>query len=321
MNILTSVFASLINDLLDYREALGYSRVTHSANLQAFDRYCVESGIEKPALTKNLVQSYMNELSAKKRSGIKEKFATLRLFGKYLSALGKTAYIMPDEMFPVTKTDPPYIFTDHELCVLFKAIDGYAQLESNLAAKAYPVLFRLIYTCGLRPNEGRELLADKINFDTGEILITKTKRHKERVVVMSDDMLDYCEAYRNDRFGSRRKTTSGYFFHAQGDAPITSGRIGAVLSDCWRLAHPGINDLPSIRVYDLRHRFASATLIRWIDEGKDLYAMLPYLSAYMGHDTLTETAHYIHILPENLVKSAGIDWAVFDDILPEVSGR
>jgi integrase len=74
------------------------------------------------------------------------------------------------------------------------------------------------------------------------------------------------------------------------------------------------------RSYFLRHRFASAALIRWIDEGKDLYAMLPYLSAYMGHDTLTETAHYIHVLPENLVKSAGIDWAAFDDILPEVTG-
>ena len=35
-----------------------------------------------------------------------------------------------------------------------------------------PVLFRLIYTCALRPNEGRELLAENDNLETGEILIT-----------------------------------------------------------------------------------------------------------------------------------------------------
>lgn len=93
-----------------------------------------------------------------------------------------------------------------------------------------------------------------------------------------------------------------------------------ILNECWSAAHPEIECLPRIRVYDLRHCFASAALIRWIDEGRDLYAMLPCLSAYMGHDTLTETAHYIHVLPENLVKSSGIDWAAFDDILPEVTG-
>lgn len=320
MNVFTSVFALLINTMLDYREALGYSRVTHSANLQAFDRYCAERGIEKAALTKKLVWSYINDLSAKKRSGMKEKAATLRLFGKYLCGIGKSAFVMPDEMFAAAKTETPYIFTDRELTVLFKAIDGFPKSSSDPAAKTFSALFRLIYTCGLRPNEGRELLTQNINFDTGEIFITKTKRHKERIVVMSDDMLDFCNEYKDADVGNRTKTKSDYFFPAWDGAAITSVRMNDTLNECWREAHPGIKDLPIIRVYDLRHRFASAALIRWIDEGKDLYAMLPYLSAYMGHDTLTETAHYIHILPENLVKSSGIDWAAFNDILPEVTG-
>ena len=84
-------------------------------------------------------------------------------------------------------------------------------------------------------------------------------------------------------------------------------------------ANPTIDPLPNVKVGDLRHRFASAILNRWLDEGKDLYAMLPYLSSYMGHETLSETAHYIHILPGNLIKSAGIDWSAFDSVMPEVS--
>ena len=48
-------------------------------------------------------------------------------------------------------------------------------------------------------------------------------------------------------------------------------------------------------------------------------AMLPYLSVYMGHAKLSETAYYIHILPENLIMSPGVDWDALNAILPEVS--
>lgn len=101
---------------------------------------------------------YIDDLSVKKRSGMKEKTATLRLFGRYLYAIGKTAYIMPDETFASAKPEAPYIFTDHELNVLFKAIDNFSESSGDPAARIFPALFRLTYTCGLRPNEGRELL-------------------------------------------------------------------------------------------------------------------------------------------------------------------
>jgi len=74
-----------------------------------------------------------------------------------------------------------------------------------------------------------------------------------------------------------------------------------------------------VRPYDLRHRFASTVLLRWMDEGRDLYAMLPYLRAYMGHESFSSTAYYIHLMPENLMKSAGVDWSFFNKLLPEVS--
>jgi len=56
-------------------------------------------------------------------------------------------------------------------------------------------MYRLIYACGLRPNEGRELLVENINLEAGEILITHTKRNKERFVIMSDDMLTFVRKY------------------------------------------------------------------------------------------------------------------------------
>ena len=52
--------------------------------------------------------------------------------------------------------------------------------------------------------------------------------------------------------------------------------------------------------------------------GKDLYAMLPYLRAYMGHEKFEDTAYYIHILPDRLLKSPGVDWESIDKIGLEV---
>ena len=45
--------------------------------------------------------------------------------------------------------------------------------------------------------------------------------------------------------------------------------------------------------------------------------LLPYLSAYMGHSELTSTLYYVHLLPEKLRKSKGIDW----DMLVSIYGE
>ena len=47
--------------------------------------------------------------------------------------------------------------------------------------------------------------------------------------------------------------------------------------------------------------------------------MLVYLRAFMGHNDLSDTAYYIHILPENLSKSPGVNWSVLESVIPEVS--
>ena len=66
----------------------------------------------------------------------------------------------------------------------------------------------------------------------------------------------------------------------------------------------------------------SATVLpqlnRWLDQKYDINARLPYLRTYMGHKDLEATAYYIHLLPENLVASAGIDWEHMGQVFPRV---
>ena len=81
---------------------------------------------------------------------------------------------------------------------------------------------------------------------------------------------------------------------------------------------PDVGSTARVRVYDLRHRFATAVMARWLAEGRDIMSMLPYLSAYMGHSCIEHTLYYVHLLPEHLVKGSPVDWDRFNALVREV---
>jgi len=60
-------------------------------------------------------------------------------------------------------------------------------------------------------------------------------------------------------------------------------------------------------------------MMKWLDEKVDLSAMLPYLSAYMGHVNFSDTAYYIHLLPENLLQTDSINWKKLSSLIPRVT--
>jgi len=319
MSKFSSTFSAKLDAMLDYRAARGYKRETYLRSLIKFDSFCAEHFPEATELTREIVHAWVDSETEGTHSLVGAA-STIRQFGKYLNAVDEEAYILPDKYAPCKTAFTPYIFTDDELTALFKEVDRLPPSKSEpFLHEIAPVLFRLTYTCGLRPNEGRELLTENVNLHTGEVLITHTKMNKERIVVMSDDMLAMCRHYdiRRNVFSCG----SPYFFPASDGEALVNAKILAAFNKAWTAAvcSPQNPAPRSVRVYDLRHRMASACLNRWLDEKQDLMVMLPYLRAYMGHGKLSETAYYIHILPENLIKSAAIDWDVFNAMFPEVA--
>ena len=305
-----------IEGFLVFQESLGYRRISYEPQLHTFLSFVRRTHPQSKSLTQELIIEYLDQ----ETSDLYKKASALRLFGRYLTAIGKDSYIIPESMYRTPQVNSPHIFSDQELHDLFRGIDSIDQ-ERGWIASAAPVLFRLIYTCCLRPKEGRELKRTQINFETGEIFIENSKKKKDRTVVMSDDMLNLCRSFDGKR--SAAGINSEYFFAKLDGEPFSEYVINRTFITCWKKSaglkptdrHPG-----NIRVYCLRHRFATAVIHRWLDEKQDLRSKLPYLQEYMGHDRLTDTVYYLHLLPENLLKSAGIDWETFDALIPEVWG-
>lgn len=312
MSRYASKFASKIDEYLLFRKSLGFSD-HHAKVLKQFDAYCVQFQPNATDLTKELVRGWFDyELRISDRN-LSGRGTAIRSFAKYI---GGQSYVLPMDYAPKKeKLFTPYILDDSELYTFFDAVDNFHSSRDPFIGITFSVLLRLIYSCGLRPREGRILKTADIDFDTGELFIRKSKRQKDRIVVASDDMLALLREYRTKRsiWASNEAET---FFIDGSSQPLKSNRVFNHVKACWISANPGVpvEDLPKLRPYDLRHRFASELLQNWIDEGKDLYAMLPYMRTYMGHVRFEDTAYYIHLIPDRLISSSGIDWESIDKI-------
>lgn len=310
------LFSPYIERFLVYREALFHRNTAYLPVLKSLDCFCAEQYPNESALSQEMVLTWMDRSS---NLGRLSRGCIVRHFALYMNGIGGTAYVLPEKMYGGDQSFVPYIFTDDELQRLFAAIDKIQPTRKHpFSDYTLPVLFRLIYTCGLRPNEGRLLRKQNIYLDTGEILISETKRSKERIVVMSEDMRTLCaDYYENSRFFG---VTTDYFFPTTDGTPIPNTFVLTQFRKSWAAANPDISpeSLPRVRVYDLRHRFVSATVQKWLDDGSDLNAKLPFLRAYLGHSSISQTAYYLHLLPNNLTASNAVNWAAFDTLLPEV---
>ena len=300
--------------MLSYKESLGFSRNSYDYYLRDFCDYFSQNDYSQ--FTEETVLPWCVRRPTEMPEGFRRRITPLREFSKYLCAIGETDYVVPTSVFPIIHREIPYIFTDQELQNLFAECDKESFcVQSPCRHLIIRVIFRLIYCCGLRPNEGRELLRSDFNEKEGTIFVRKNKAHKERVLPLSDDVATMCRHYLNE---TRRlfPDTEYMFLSPDGDS-YNRKWLSATFRRLWNASNPD-SKAKKVRVYLLRHRFATAVFMKWLDEKEDLYAKMPYLSAYMGHSHFEDTAYYIHLLPEKLLSSSTVDWSRFSSLIPEV---
>ena len=304
-----SGFAGQIKTMLEHRAAVGYSVYAYNKILANFDRFCMSYFPNETILSKEIAFAWCSEA---KGSGGYERSGAIRGFARYLLMTGKEAYVIPPSFFPKGKAKQPIIMNDAELVNFFEATDRLSGNKNPLLEFTVPVIFRLQYACGLRPQEVRCLRCADFNFISNTIYIAESKHYKDRCLPVNSDVIEMCKKY--DQIAEKLIPQRTYFFQAPSGNAYKNRWLWAVFRRCWKMSGNGIGH-GSCTPYALRHNFATQTLMRWVEEGRNLDAMLPYLSAYMGHESFTSTYYYIHLLPERL---ALMDFTRSDGIIPEV---
>lgn len=303
-----------IENYITFKESLGFSRSSFEGVLYEFKKYVFNNYPNCEVLSEEVILNWCRQRDTENPSGYRTRIVPLNVFLKYLSACGLECYVLPPNFMPKVVRYTPYIFNDDELLSLFHTFSSTAACcKFPMRHRIIAVVYRLIYFCGLRPNEGRELHRSDVDLENGVLFIRKNKAHKERYVPMSEDVTAMCTEYADqlDKVYPR----SEYFFPTPDDEPYDHHWLTRTFRNCWRKTR---GDAPRVRPYDMRHRFATAALMKWINEGIEIYVKFPYLREYMGHENLSDTLYYVHLLPENLVRSAAIDWDRFNSLIPEV---
>lgn len=142
------------------------------------------------------------------------------------------------------------------------------------------VMFRLMYSSGLRRNELLNLKPEDIDTHDGKrrIRIRQGKGKKDRFTVLSEKVLSKLRVY----FLSYRPQV--YLFNGRGKGePMSHGGIRHALNDAVKRA----NISKPVNLHILRHCFASHA----IEEGINIKT-LQYL---LGHSSVHTTMIYLHI--------------------------
>ncbi|MGL5085485.1 MAG: tyrosine-type recombinase/integrase, partial [Clostridium sp.] len=299
------------SEMLNLKESLGYSRITYKPHIEEFISYCSENYPQSSTITKIIFDKWLSTKHFKTNATHTSAISRIRSFLRFQVAIGKEAFI-PGQEYSVKKIRyAPYILSDDEIKKLFQAFDTLTpHFEAPKREFIVPVLFRIMYCCGMRPSEPLNLLCEDINLETGDIYIRESKGKKDRHIIMSKELISICKQY-DSILGNRK-----YFFERWDCGKFPTHWMTNQFHICWY--NSGLIKKGNPRPYDLRHNFATRTLTRWVDESKDCMGLLPYLSEYMGHTCISNTLYYVHLLPERLRNSVGIDWDKFSEIYPEV---
>jgi integrase len=313
----TSPFGMQLNQFIEHKRMQGYKFITGEWNLRCFDAYVTALRAQEERLTKELVEAYIALRPGEKPSNQSHRISAMRCFGKYLVRCGVDAYVLPYGVLSIKKYGfIPHIFNEEEIIRFMNAADSLPEtMNSPLRHIVIPMMFRMIYGCGLRISEACNLLAKDVDINNGVLFIRGTKFNKDRYVPMAKSLRQRCRSYVES--APIISEAGSPFFPNSSNNPYTRSTIGHAFRQCLVIAGiPHFDDGPT--VHSLRHSFAVRNLVKWGMEGKDANALLPYLSAYMGHENLLGTERYLRLtmdaFPELRERiKAGCSW-----MMPEV---
>ncbi len=319
-----SIYAEQLQQYYQMRtEVLSESARKHElCYLRRFDYFVKEYNVLHGQLTEQFMSNWVTSLSGKS-SSVENEVIVIRQFLDYLKLSGEDVFL---PIIPKVHEDyVPYIFSDDELECIFKSADNIVQKDRKadpFLVIEFPVLLRLLYSCGLRIGETIKLSTNDANLENGILRLVNTKGDKQRLVPMSKNMTEiltrYCMA-----MGLSGKSNEWLFPSSKNDGHISGHavkhRFEKVLKD-------NAICLKNRKKYErgpclhcMRHVFAFKSFAQAERQGRHLDETIPYLSIYLGHEGLNETAKYLKFSNELFPESIDAFGCYMDELLPEVA--
>lgn len=318
-----SIYAKQLSQYYNLRcSILSESAKKHElCYLRRFDNYIKSRITAQGNLTEDFINSWIGTLSGKS-SSVENEVIVIRQFLNYIQLSGENVF-MP--VIPKVHEDYiPYIFNDHEIAVIFQSADNviqkYPKADPYLVIE-FPVILRLLYSCGLRIGETVKLTINDVDIDKGTLRLVDTKGDKQRLVpmssIMTDILMKYCMV-----MGLLGKSNQWLFPSAKSNSHISDKAIKRRFEVILKANDIVLENRKKYQrgpcLHCLRHVFAFKSFAKAEHEGKLLNDAVPYLSLYLGHDSLSETEKYLKFSNEMFPESIDAFGSFMCGLLPEV---
>lgn len=318
---MNSIFYREMKEFLALREkTLSTKTVTMDrCALLSFDQHLVKRGKSKISITEDDVASWIQPMYGNlARNTIAGKVRVLRMFLMYLQSKDVPVYI--PQYIKIPETYIPYLFSDAEIHKIFAAADSIPHRKNSKHAIAFPMMLRLLYSCGFRLGELLTIQISDINFERGFVLLRDTKNKKQRIVplgnTLSEMLYKYCLAM------NLMGHTENYIFPGKdGAKPISQRTIQewfeTLLKDTGIFSRTEKN-VRGPCLHCFRHLFAVKSFTQAEQAGRSTKDSIPYLSVYLGHNSLVETEKYLKFSNDMFPEYATMFETFSETIFPEV---
>ena len=309
-----------IQNFIELKRAIGYKYDTEAIHLARFDKFTLSKYPNMDVMTKDIVLDWCSKKSYEAQANQCSRASIIRQFALYLDSIDIKAYIVPKGYYQSAAQYIPYIFTVDELSNIFAQTDKCRYSgEFPWRHLIMPIIFRMIYTCGLRLSEARLFKVADVDIENGILSVHHGKKDNSRLVPMSAGLTERCRAFSAQVHAD--SVAEDYYFPALGGKPMTIGNVYKNFRKfLWRakISHGGMGRGP--RIHDLRHTYAVHCLKKWSEQEKDLTVYLPMLKTYMGHSSFTETAYYLHLTADVFPNIKLKIETYYPGIIPELEG-
>lgn len=298
----SSVFADRLSSFVAIRRLGGYDFRTATKHLLYFDRFLAKGGFADCRITREIIQGYLNASEHLHPSTRRNRMSTVRQFCRYLRQFEPSSYLPEYNMLPKERrSSVSYIYTEEEVSAMLAAALRLPPSDS-LRAQTYHTFFGLLYTTGLRCGEALALNLTDVHIKQQMVYVCKGKFGKSRWIPLSSSMCSVLHRYIEARTRFITATPEDPLFISLAknrlSYPVTYEVFRRILCQC------GLREQkkgsPGPRIHDLRHTFACRRLLLWYRQGRNVNALLPALSTYLGHVGIASTQRYLRATAELL---------------------
>lgn len=315
MDKYVSNLANGINDFINFKRSLGYKYTNKDYYLSFIDKANLELG-NNDYLTKEVLEKAIYGINSNSTYLNRSYISMFRELSKYLNTIDHKSYIVPITYTTKKYHAQVYLFSNEEISKFFKTLKSLViegDYKPNLLV--LEAIYTILYFCGVRCIEARMIETKDVYLDDGYLIVRNSKNHNDRKIYLSDELISIFKEY--DKKISMYVKDRRYFFSYHQYDYQSSNFISSNFKHIWKEAGLILDVKPKPRAYDFRHHFACANIMKWMDEGKDVHALLPYLMTYMGHSDLKSTYYYVHLIPEFMNKYNDLS-SISNKIVPEV---